>query len=513
MNRESLKTRFDAVLPQDPTIVAAVLFGSRARGDAHRESDWDVALLMHDTTHQPHWPRDQVVLSEMTGTHIVHIPAAQAKRRAGQLGSIEWAIAHEGELLAGHWQRPDPNTLRTTVSWHATSASLSDITADMEQIARARPLDTWPAHYAVILSNLIKLTAVVLSIPPAKYNNPRIVFNQIKIEQRHGTKAQRNNAARATAVLDRALNFLPATHTDACVKLSDAIQEIWQLMRGRGARARGVLVEHLDAIDVLAPFKKANRAFNVDSATESVLSSHDSRAREMLNEMIADHHPQPAPRWGLIYEQRPFHQQSRVDPANTPPAFADRVLALNAAARVVLGAAAGEDCTQHLGKAITALARLGSRFDLSSLIATRSDCLTNFPYLLDLTEAGVLDNAPQDRICTTLAQAVSDRRLPGPPWTAWAAANVRRIKARGTNLYLEPGNETTFEQFLKSGAEGFRNDPGDQSLYHGVEDDAANEFLAHAHAVRLEHTDAGVRLMKDNAEVRFIAFPGTRPET
>ncbi len=34
-------------------LVAVVLFGSRARGDAHKESDWDVLIIAHDLPDRP----------------------------------------------------------------------------------------------------------------------------------------------------------------------------------------------------------------------------------------------------------------------------------------------------------------------------------------------------------------------------------------------------------------------------------------------------------------------------
>jgi len=41
-------------------LVAAILFGSRARGDAHPESDWDILIIAH---HLPkkHWNRYQQI--------------------------------------------------------------------------------------------------------------------------------------------------------------------------------------------------------------------------------------------------------------------------------------------------------------------------------------------------------------------------------------------------------------------------------------------------------------------
>jgi predicted nucleotidyltransferase len=47
-------TRFRAALDQiyGPRIERAVLFGSRARGDAHAESDYDIAVFLHDLTNR-----------------------------------------------------------------------------------------------------------------------------------------------------------------------------------------------------------------------------------------------------------------------------------------------------------------------------------------------------------------------------------------------------------------------------------------------------------------------------
>lgn len=48
-------TRFRAALDQiyGPRIERVVLFGSRARGDAHAESDYDIAVFLHDLTDRP----------------------------------------------------------------------------------------------------------------------------------------------------------------------------------------------------------------------------------------------------------------------------------------------------------------------------------------------------------------------------------------------------------------------------------------------------------------------------
>lgn len=45
---ESVKTRLISVLIREPSVEKAILFGSRARGDAEEHSDIDLALLGKD---------------------------------------------------------------------------------------------------------------------------------------------------------------------------------------------------------------------------------------------------------------------------------------------------------------------------------------------------------------------------------------------------------------------------------------------------------------------------------
>jgi predicted nucleotidyltransferase len=49
---DPILTRFRAALDQiyGSRIERVVLFGSRARGDAHAESDYDIAVFLHDLT-------------------------------------------------------------------------------------------------------------------------------------------------------------------------------------------------------------------------------------------------------------------------------------------------------------------------------------------------------------------------------------------------------------------------------------------------------------------------------
>ena len=79
MDKATLTGLLGAVVDEDPEIAAAVLYGSRARGDARPDSDWDVALLMHPNDYQDHWLSKQMEYEHRCGAHIVCLPGGRAR--------------------------------------------------------------------------------------------------------------------------------------------------------------------------------------------------------------------------------------------------------------------------------------------------------------------------------------------------------------------------------------------------------------------------------------------------
>ena len=81
-----------------------MLFGSRARGTAHDGSDWDVAILSRA---EPTAGRDACRLLdklERVNAIVLRPDAIEANR--DQASRVEAAIARQGRLLAGAWNRP-----------------------------------------------------------------------------------------------------------------------------------------------------------------------------------------------------------------------------------------------------------------------------------------------------------------------------------------------------------------------------------------------------------------------
>ena len=79
-----------------------ILFGSRAKGSAHAESDYDLLIIVDDDT-----PPDQVdwtVMGEVRrgisgAVDLVPIRESTFERRAGIIGSLPWIAATEGIVV------------------------------------------------------------------------------------------------------------------------------------------------------------------------------------------------------------------------------------------------------------------------------------------------------------------------------------------------------------------------------------------------------------------------------
>ena len=101
------------VLSQWPRARAAVLFGSRARGTAHLNSDWDVAIVLEgDEPRQPGLATSVFPRSEVPDA-LVRIDAwalseDDLRRRCHILGTLPYAVCRDGRVLAGEWTRPGP---------------------------------------------------------------------------------------------------------------------------------------------------------------------------------------------------------------------------------------------------------------------------------------------------------------------------------------------------------------------------------------------------------------------
>ena len=103
-------------LRQWPQARAAVLFGSRARGTQHRDSDWDVAFVLeggeprHPGLATSVFPRQQMP-DALLRIDAWALSEDDLRRRARALGTLPYAICRDGRVLAGEWNGPDPTQM------------------------------------------------------------------------------------------------------------------------------------------------------------------------------------------------------------------------------------------------------------------------------------------------------------------------------------------------------------------------------------------------------------------
>ena len=100
-------------LRQWPQARAAVLFGSRARGTAHPDSDWDVAIVLegdelrHARPARSVFPRPELP-ADLPQVDVWALSEEHLRRNARALGTLPYAVCRDGRVLAGEWSGPDP---------------------------------------------------------------------------------------------------------------------------------------------------------------------------------------------------------------------------------------------------------------------------------------------------------------------------------------------------------------------------------------------------------------------
>ncbi len=91
-----------------PDARAAVLFGSRARGDHLPSSDWDVAFITRSGDRVTPIPDGLPIRALRWDVQALALPEAVARLKALSIGHVGREIVRDGRLLAGGWNRPRP---------------------------------------------------------------------------------------------------------------------------------------------------------------------------------------------------------------------------------------------------------------------------------------------------------------------------------------------------------------------------------------------------------------------
>ncbi len=106
----------EATLAAWPQARAAVLFGSRARGDHRPDSDWDVAFVTMDAGDRIRpLPEGLPAAGLPSSVQCLAVPETLLVRRCGSIGDVVRGVVRDGRLLAGSWDRPGLEGLVSTM--------------------------------------------------------------------------------------------------------------------------------------------------------------------------------------------------------------------------------------------------------------------------------------------------------------------------------------------------------------------------------------------------------------
>ena len=101
-----------------PDARAAVLFGSRARGDHRPDSDWDVAFITAGDGKRIRPLPEGLPASDLPpDVQCLAAPEGLLARKGAAIGHVARGIVRDGRPLAGVWDRPDkggePSAMQT----------------------------------------------------------------------------------------------------------------------------------------------------------------------------------------------------------------------------------------------------------------------------------------------------------------------------------------------------------------------------------------------------------------
>ena len=166
---ERIRTAAEKTLVAWPEAEAAVLFGSRARGDHSADSDWDVAFITQTGERVRPIPRGLPIEALPCQVQCLALPDELAGRKALAIGHVGRAVVNDGRILAGRWRRPEasglpriePDDYRKAISMvvvHMGNAAtrLAEIDLDPDPAGAGDLCDSFAVESADAAEHLVK---------------------------------------------------------------------------------------------------------------------------------------------------------------------------------------------------------------------------------------------------------------------------------------------------------------------------------------------------------------------
>lgn len=131
------------IVETEPAIEAIILFGSRARGDHHRESDVDLAVVS-TAPHREVWDACRSLTEASEAVQVVPVDPAALRTYRNTANRVERSVVVDGEALAGTWHRPPHRREATEMDHDAFANGLRRFTSHaksaISDIAEAKEL-------------------------------------------------------------------------------------------------------------------------------------------------------------------------------------------------------------------------------------------------------------------------------------------------------------------------------------------------------------------------------------
>ena len=117
--RERIEHAAREVADANEHVKTVVLFGSRARGDAHPMSDWNIAVVHRDTAPALQDMLGIEALVAIPGASVIQIEERTTTRAARSTRGIEPQIVRDAVVLAGEWsiERAPDHGRRSDWEW------------------------------------------------------------------------------------------------------------------------------------------------------------------------------------------------------------------------------------------------------------------------------------------------------------------------------------------------------------------------------------------------------------
>ena len=362
---DRIRAAAGAVERAHAAVAGVVLFGSRARGDARPEDDWDLALVTRGPAEA-----GCRALGALEGADVRALDEAGLAQWTGRCDGIEASVLRQGKVIAGAWEKPLCRSRGLDFSWTSIEVYLEEFNTAMEALARGRGA----AESAC--AKLAEIAVMVEGMHARRRDSSEAITAQVEREGKtkilggghrqyalpHPTR-QRLRATLAKTRQARRAKERPSAYE----ALAQAEAE-WLGRHTRKAESvRAVIMHQLERME-RAPEGGA-------PGMRDALERRHKAAKRIIRTMCADRSAMPEPRWEGC------------------AAWEHRLAELDRAAASYAGGEAGDE------EAVRALARASARYDIARA-AARPAATRRWPALAAL--APKLESAPEERIARRL---------------------------------------------------------------------------------------------------------------